>query len=65
MYQTVTLMLAQLLCNYKYVICTFAAPMFCHGVCVQGVHSTRHLQHPTQELAIRVATLILPGTRMD
>ena len=31
--------------------------MCCHGVCVQGLHSTGHLQHPTQELTIRVATL--------
>ena len=57
LYQTITQMLAQLLCGYRCVICTYAAPMCCHGVCVQGLHSTRHLQHPTQELAIRVATL--------
>ena len=35
--------------------------MCCHGVCVQGLHSTGHLQHPTQELAIRVATLAHVG----
>ena len=52
-------MLAQSLCGYRCVICTYAAPMCCHGVCVQGLHSTGHLQHPTQELAIRVATLTI------
>ena len=65
LYQTITQTLAQSLCGYKCVICTCAAPMCCHGVCVQGLHSTRHLQHPTQELAIRVATITLPHTRMD
>ena len=49
-------MLAQPLYGYKCVMCTCTAPMCCHRVCVQGVHSTGHLQHPTQELAIRVAT---------
>ena len=58
-------MLGQLLCGYKCVVYTCAAPMFCHGVCVQGLHRTGHLQHPKQELAIRVTTLILPHTRMD
>ena len=33
--------------------------MCCHGVCVQSLHSTGHLQYPTQELAVRVATLAL------
>ena len=31
--------------------------MYYHGVCVQSVYSTGHLQHLTQELAIRVTTL--------
>ena len=57
LYQTIIQMLDQSLCGYRYVICTCAAPMCCHGVYVQGLHSTRYLQHPTQELAIRVATL--------
>ena len=26
---------------------------------MQGLHSTRHLQHPTQELAVRVAILTI------
>ena len=59
LYQTVTQTLAQSLCGYKCVICTCTAPMCCHGVCVQGLHSTGHLQHPTQELAIRLATLTI------
>ena len=58
-------MLAQPLCGYRCVIFTCAAPMCCHGVCVQGLHNTGHLQHPTQELAIRVTTLTFPRTRMD
>ena len=57
LYQTVLSTLAQPLCDYRCVICTRAAPMCCYGVCVQGVHSTGHLQHPTQELAIRGKTL--------
>ena len=65
LYQTVTQTLAQSMCGYRCVICTCSAPMCCHGVCVQGLHSTRHLQHPTQELAIKVATLTLPHNRMD
>ena len=65
LYQTVTQTLAQLLCGYRCVICTYTAPMCCHGVCVQDLHSTGHLQHLTQELAIRVATFTLPRTRMD
>ena len=60
LYQTVTQTLAQSLCGYRCVIYTCSAPMCYHGVCLQGLHSTRHLQHPTQELAIRVATLTLP-----
>ena len=59
LYQTVTQMLAQPLYGYRYVICTCSAPMCCHGVYVQGLHSTGHQQHPTQELAIRAATLTL------
>ena len=59
LYQTITQMLDQSRCVYRCVICTCAAPMCCHGICVQGLHSTGHLQHPTQELAIRVATLTL------
>ena len=59
LYKTITQTLSQLLCSYKCIICTCSAPMCCHGVCVQGLHSTGHLQHPTQELAIRVATLTL------
>ena len=31
--------------------------MCCQVVCLQGLHSTRHLQYSTQELAIRVATV--------
>ena len=58
-------MLAQPLCGYRCIICTYAAPISCNGVCVQGVHSTRHLQHPTQQLAIRVTTLTLHHTRID
>ena len=54
-------MLAQLLCSQRCVVCTFAAPMYCHRVCVQGVHITGHMQHPTQELAIRIATLRVEG----
>ena len=59
LYQTIKQTLAQLLCGYNCVICTYSAPICCHGVCVQGLHSTGHLQHPTQELAIRVATFTL------
>ena len=65
LYQTIPQMLAQLLCGYRYVIYTCAASMCCHGVFVQGLHSTGHLQHPTKELAIRVTALTLPRTRMD
>ena len=65
LYQTITQTLAQPLCGYRCVICTCAAPMCCHGVCVQGLHSTGHLQHPTQELAIRVATLTLNTAASD
>ena len=57
LYQTEKQMLAQPLCGYRCVICTFAAPMCYHGVFVQGLHSTGHLQHPTQEMAIRVTAL--------
>ena len=39
--------------------------MCCYGVCVQGVHSTGHLQHPIKELAIRVTTLTPLHTKMD
>ena len=35
-------------------------PMCCDGVCVQGLHSTGHLQYPIHALAIRVTTLTLP-----
>ena len=59
LYQTIIQTLAQSLCGYRCIICTCATPMCCHRVCVQGLHSTGHLQHPTQELAIRVATLTL------
>ena len=62
LYQTITQTLAQSLCGYRCVICTCSAPMFCYGVCVQGLHSTGHLQHPTQELAIRVASLTMAIT---
>ena len=40
LYQTITQTLAQSLCGYRCVICTCSAPMCCHGVCVQGLHST-------------------------
>ena len=56
LYQTITLMLVQLLYSYRCFMCTYAAPMCCHGVCVQSVHSIGLLQHPTHELATRVAT---------
>ena len=59
LHQIVTQTLAQLLCGYSCVIYTCAAPMCCYGMCVQGLHSTKHLQHPIQELAIRVTTLTL------
>ena len=49
-------MLYQPLCGYRYIIYTGSAPMCYHGVCVQGLHSIGHLQHPTQELAVRVTT---------
>ena len=52
-------MLCQSLYGYRCVICTFCAPMCCYEVCVQGVHSTRHLKHLIQELAIRITTLTL------
>ena len=52
-------MLARPLYGYRCVICTCAVHMCYHGVCVQGLYSTGHLQHPTQELAIRVTTLIV------
>ena len=65
LYQIVTQTLAQPLCGYRCVTCTCAAPMCCYGMCVQGVHSTGLLQRPTQDLVIRVATLILPRTRLD
>ena len=57
LYQTITQKLAQPMCGYGCVICTCAVPMCCHGVCVQGLHSTVLLQHTIQELAIRVVTL--------
>ena len=62
LYQTITQTLAQSLCGYRCVICTCDTPMCCHRVCVQGLHSTGHVQHPTQELAIRVATLTTTTT---
>ena len=68
-YHTIIYTLAQSLCGYRFVVCTCAAPMCCYRVCVQGVHSTGHLQHPTKELAIRVTNLYTPphqnGLRED
>ena len=57
LYQTITQTLDQPLYGYRCVIYICAAPMCCHGVCVQGLYSTGHLQNPTQELAIRVTAL--------
>ena len=34
LYKTITQTLAQLLCGYRCIICTCAAPMCCHGVCM-------------------------------
>ena len=58
MYQTVIQMLAQLVCGYRYIIYTCDASMRCYRVCLQGVHSTGYLQHPTLKLTTKVATLI-------
>ena len=58
-------MLAQPQCGYRYTIYICAGLMCCHRVYVQSVHSTERLQHPTQELATRVTTLILTRTRMN
>ena len=62
--QTVTQTLAQPLYGHSCVICTYATPMCYYGVCVQGPHSTGHLQHPTLGLAIRVTALSLLHTKM-